>query len=58
MERRERSELVVRCPNCFLRVTVPPRAERVTCPKCVIEYRIAWVAPDQPLIRGPVKWPR
>ena len=53
----ERSKLAVRCCNCFYRIPVEPRAERVSCPNCKIEYRLAWVAPDQPLIRGPAKWP-
>lgn len=57
MSLARRAGLAVRCCNCFYRIPVEPRAERATCPKCNIEYRIAWVAPDQPLIRGPAKWP-
>lgn len=53
----ERARLAVRCCNCFYRIPVPPRAERASCPKCGIEYRLAWVDPEQPLIRGPAKWP-
>ncbi|MCX8205070.1 MAG: hypothetical protein N3H31_05415 [Candidatus Nezhaarchaeota archaeon] len=52
-----RASLAVRCCNCFHRIAIKPGAELATCPRCNIEYRIAWVAPDQPLIRGPAKWP-
>jgi hypothetical protein len=47
----------VRCLNCLERVRVPPRAERITCPVCEWEWRIAWVNPDLPKVRGPM-WDR
>ncbi len=35
-------EQKVRCLNCFVRISVPPGTERLTCPKCGIEYVIYW----------------
>lgn len=57
-DEKERSRMgEVRCLNCFERVRVPPRAERITCPACEWEWRIAWVNPDLPKVRGPM-WER
>ena len=41
----------VRCLNCFERVTVPPGAKELTCPKCGVKYVIAWRG-SQPKIQG------
>ena len=35
-------EQKVRCLNCFVRIPVPPRVEKITCPKCGVEYVITW----------------
>jgi RNase P subunit RPR2 len=47
----------VRCLNCFERVRVPHRADRITCPDCGWEWRISWVNPELPKVRGPM-WER
>jgi rRNA maturation endonuclease Nob1 len=44
----------VRCLNCFERVRVPPRAEKITCPNCGWEWRISWVNAELPKVRGPL----
>jgi hypothetical protein len=28
--------------------------EQVQCPKCGLQFRVAWIKPDFPRIRGPV----
>jgi predicted RNA-binding Zn-ribbon protein involved in translation (DUF1610 family) len=35
-------EQKVRCLNCFERIPVPAKAKRLACPKCSVEYVIAW----------------
>ncbi|TKJ30599.1 MAG: hypothetical protein CEE40_04555 [Chloroflexi bacterium B3_Chlor] len=47
----------VRCLNCFDRVRVPPRADKITCPSCGWEWRISWVNPNLAKVRGPM-WDR
>ena len=32
----------VRCLNCFERIKVPPKTQKLTCPKCGEQYVIAW----------------
>lgn len=44
----------VRCLNCFERVRVPPMAEKIICPSCGWEWRISWVNPKLPKVRGPM----
>ncbi len=44
----------VRCLNCFDRVEVPPRAEKIACSSCGWEWRISWVNPELPKVRGPM----
>jgi predicted RNA-binding Zn-ribbon protein involved in translation (DUF1610 family) len=41
-------------PSCMARITVEPGATTCKCPKCGLEYRVSWVRPDFPRIRGPV----
>lgn len=44
----------VRCLNCFERIEVPSKAERLACPNCGVAYVIAWRG-SQPKIAGPAK---
>ena len=41
-------------PSCMARIEVPPGAKQAKCPTCGMEWRVAWIAPDFPRIRGPV----
>jgi predicted RNA-binding Zn-ribbon protein involved in translation (DUF1610 family) len=43
-----------RCLNCFERNSPPPGAKTYQCPHCGYEWRVSWIAPDTPRIRGPV----
>ncbi len=45
------SEEQVRCLNCFERIKVSYKTERLTCPKCGEKYVIAWLG-SQPKIQG------
>jgi len=49
-----RPERSVRCSSCQKRITIEARATEASCPYCDMQYRISWVTPDQPRIRGPV----
>ncbi|MFC2072219.1 hypothetical protein ACFLUU_05860 [Chloroflexota bacterium] len=51
---RGRSYGVVRCLNCFERISPPEGAKAYKCPHCSFEWRISWPLPDFPRIRGPV----
>ena len=42
----------VRCLNCLNRFQVEPKSDVATCPHCDIKYRISWLTPNQPKIRG------
>ncbi len=46
----------IRChnPSCMERIQPPAGADHVKCPTCGMEYRLFWVRPDLPRIRGPV----
>jgi len=46
----------IRChnPSCMERIQPSPGAEKVKCPICGMEYRLVWVNPRFPRIRGPV----
>ncbi len=46
----------VRChnPSCMGRLQPEPNANHVKCPRCGMEYRVAWVKSGFPRIRGPV----
>lgn len=43
-----------RCLNCFVRLSPPHGAQTYKCPHCGFEWRVWWISPDQPRIRGPV----
>ena len=36
------------------RIQPAPGEKQVTCPECGMEFRVAWIKPDFPRIRGPV----
>jgi len=54
--RKTRTFGKVRChnPSCMGRIQPEPGARHVKCPTCGMEYRIFWVNPTLPRIRGPV----
>lgn len=41
-------------PSCMGRITAEPGATKCKCPECGLEFRVSWVRPDFPRIRGPV----
>jgi hypothetical protein len=41
-------------PSCMGRLTPEPGTAHVKCPECGLEFRVAWIRPDFPRIRGPV----
>lgn len=41
-------------PSCMERIEVEPGETRCKCPRCGLEWRVAWIGPDFPRIRGPV----
>jgi hypothetical protein len=49
-----RSSGQVRCMNCMKRIAPPPGSKQYKCPHCGFEWRITWLWPDFPRIRGPV----
>jgi len=54
--RKTRTYGKVRChnPSCMGRMQPKPGDKTVKCPECSMEYRVAWIKPDFPRIRGPV----
>ena len=54
--RKTRTYGKFRChnPSCMGRLTPEPGQDRVKCPECQMEFRVAWIRPDFPRIRGPV----
>lgn len=54
--RKTRTYGKVRChnPSCLGRIQPEPGAKQVKCPRCGMEYRLYWVNPQFPRIRGPV----
>lgn len=36
------NDRVIRCLNCFNRIEVPNKADKMTCPHCEVKYVIAW----------------
>lgn len=41
-------------PSCMGRLVPTAGAHQVKCPVCGLEFRVAWIRPDFPRIRGPV----
>jgi predicted RNA-binding Zn-ribbon protein involved in translation (DUF1610 family) len=54
MASREGRKGQVRCLNCFERFAPLEGASQAACPKCGIEWRLAWTSPISVKIRGPV----
>ncbi len=54
--RKTRTYGKFRChnPSCMGRIEVPPRAKLCKCAECGLEFRVSWIRPDFPRIRGPV----
>ena len=54
--RKTRTYGKVRChnPSCMGRLQPAPGDKTAKCPTCGMEFRLAWVRPDFPRIRGPV----
>jgi len=46
----------IRChnPSCMKRMEPTPGSKEITCPTCGMAYRIYWLGPNLPRIRGPV----
>lgn len=54
--RKTRTFGKVRChnPSCMGRMEPAAGSREITCPTCGMAYRLFWVTPDLPRIRGPV----
>ena len=54
--RKTRTYGKFRChnPSCMGRLTPTAGSNHVKCPVCGLEFRVAWIRPDFPRIRGPV----
>jgi len=54
--RKTRTYGQVRChnPSCMGRLQPEPGDNQVKCPECGMEYRVYWIRPGFPRIRGPV----
>ncbi len=54
--RKTRTYGKFRChnPSCMGRIQPTPGEKHVRCPECGMEFRVAWIKPDFPRIRGPV----
>ena len=54
--RKTRTYGKVRChnPSCMGRRQPEPGVLQVTCPACGMAYRLYWLTPELPRIRGPV----
>jgi hypothetical protein len=54
--RKTRTYGKFRChnPSCMGRLQPKSGDKHVKCPECGMEFRVAWVKPDFPRIRGPV----
>ncbi len=54
--RKTRTYGKFRChnPSCMGRLQPKAGEKQVKCPVCGMEYRVHWIRPDFPRIRGPV----
>lgn len=54
--RKTRTYGKFRChnPGCMGRLQPETGQQQVKCPECGMEFRVAWIKPDFPRIRGPV----
>ena len=54
--RKTRTYGKFRChnPSCMGRLAPTGGSKHVKCPVCSLEFRVAWIRPDFPRIRGPV----
>ncbi len=54
--RKTRTYGQFRChnPSCMGRLQPEPGQRQVKCPECGMEFRVHWMRPDFPRIRGPV----
>ena len=54
--RKTRTYGKFRClnPSCMGRLEPEQGQTQVKCPECGMEFRVAWIRPDFPRIRGPV----
>ncbi len=54
--RKTRTYGKFRChnPSCMGRLQPSPGEKHVRCPECNMEFRVSWIRPDFPRIRGPV----
>ena len=54
--RKTRTYGKFRChnPSCMGRLVPTAGSKHVKCPVCGLEFRVAWIRPDFPRIRGPV----
>jgi len=54
--RKTRTYGKVRCmnPSCMGRLEPEPGSKQISCPVCGMTYRLFWVTPELPRIRGPV----
>jgi hypothetical protein len=54
--RKTRTYGKFRChnPSCMGRLMPESGQKQVKCPECGLEFRVAWIKPDFPRIRGPV----
>ncbi len=54
--RKTRTYGKFRChnPSCMGRLQPEAGEGQVKCPECKMEYRVHWIRPDFPRIRGPV----
>lgn len=44
----------LRCLNCYARIVPKVGDKTLKCPNCQFEWRLYWIDPDLPRIRGPV----
>ena len=54
--RKKRTHGKFRChnPSCMGRLQPEKGQQQIKCPECEMEFRVAWIRPDFPRIRGPV----